>query len=70
MTIDIGIGTRLDDLAKVAFEIYYRGMTLASEIEKSSARIAKVKEAEIDPSLRTNSIICSLLTISPLFNCR
>jgi len=57
LTIDTGIGGRLDDyLAKIAFEFYYRGMTLASEIKQSPASLAKENTSQIDPPFGTKSM--------------
>jgi hypothetical protein len=51
LTIDAVIGTRFDDLTDVILEFYFRGMTLASDIQKSPARLAKERVSEIDPPL-------------------
>jgi len=37
--------------ARLAFEFYYRGMTLASEIQKSPARLDKDRTSQVDPPL-------------------
>ena len=52
LTIDNGVVARLHDASQIIFEIYYRGMTLSSEIPKVTGRQGKDRELQVEPPFR------------------